>query len=160
MKKLPVLILIIFIGIGLVLSGCGEKTFAYSRIYRDDYLTGGDLNFKYDERTHTAYFGGENQVVQYYEPDIAKGWKDAGCRIGIKIYLPSDVEDYQSGQVEINGNKLENDKIVNEEGGYLQLFPLVSENEQDFQIKIIWQDGTQEQNYYVYIEKGTIFMGK
>ena len=158
MKKLQVFVLIIFVGICLVLFGCEKKSFSYSRVYRDEYLTGGDLDFSYDECTHTAYFGGENQVVQYYEADIAKGWDEAGCRIGIKIYVPSNVKDCQSGQVKVNDKEYKD--VLNKTEGYLQIFPLVSENEQEFKIKIIWEEGTQEQYYYIYFEKGTIFMEK
>lgn len=143
------------------LVGCGETSFSYNRIERDAYNTGGNVTFEYDEYSHTAYFGGEGEVIEWYEADIAKGWEEEGNRVGIKIFVPSGVDDYKSATAVLGDEKLEyDDFILGEENKYALFQPIVSEQNSILTLKIKWQDSAAEQTYNIVIRNGTIFMGK
>ena len=90
----------------IFLGGCGNKKVSQPKIERDFYSTGGNLTFSYDELSHTSFFGGKDEVIQYYQPDIAKGWDEEGCRIGFQIAVPSGVKDYRSGKASLNDKDL------------------------------------------------------
>ena len=159
MKKI---LLFLSIFLLIFISGCGDKQASYSMIYRDQYNTGGDISFSYDNITHTAYFGGENEVIQCYNSDIAKGWKDDGCRVGVRIVAPIKLTNPLSGEATVGNEKFENGsfyKIINGElSNIAEFYPLVSQENSDVEIKIIWQDGIQEQIYKVHINEGTVFL--
>ena len=100
MRKLSLLIFIICVGF---IAGCGGKSFVQPKLSRDVYNTGGNISFYYDNITNAAIFGGNGEIIQYYEPDVAKGWEEGGNRIGIQIVLPNSVKDASSGSAELNG---------------------------------------------------------
>lgn len=158
MKKFLVILLFPLV----FLFGCNENEVAYSTIYRDTYNTGGDISFSYDNITHTAYFGGENEVIQFYESDVAKGWVEEGNRIGIKLVSPIKIKNPLSAKASINGFEYENGsfyKTINGEiSSVVEFYPIVSEQNRDFELKIVWQEGVKEQVYKIYIREGTIFL--
>lgn len=158
MKKFLVILLFPLI----FLFGCNEKEVPYSNIYRDMFNTGGDITFSYDNITHTAYFGSENDVLQYYESDISKGWKEEGNRIGIRLVSPIKITNHLSGSASIGGVEYQNGsfyKTINGEiSSVVEFYPIVSEENREFELKILWQNGIKEQVYKIYIREGTIFL--
>lgn len=161
MKKIK-LISILFILPCLILGGCQNKTFEYQLLQRDNYNTGGNLTFVYDEISHTAIFGGDGETVQFYSKDIAKGWDKEGCRVGVQIPLPNDVEDFKSGSAVLDGKKISAQEFVihsDETTPQYALFqPLVSKEKSQINLKVTWQDGFEEQSYLIIIKEGTEFM--
>ena len=123
-------------------------------------MTGGSLSFSYDDITKTALIGGNNEVIQYYQTDIAKGWNEEGNRIGIQIIVPKGVKDVGSGTAELNGKEyLSKDYIKKINDMYYALFqPIIKENDKELTLKIIWQEGCKEQQYNIKIMEGTILM--
>ena len=162
MKSKLVLILL-FLPIFL-LGGCHEKTFNYQNLQRDIYNTGGNLTFVYEEVSHTAIFGGEGEVVQYYTADIAKGWTEEGCRVGIQILVPNGVKDFKSGTAILGEEKLDAEEFYIEttEGNinYALFQPLVDQEKSQIELKITWQEGFKQQTYKIVIKEGTTFMEK
>lgn len=159
MKKLS-FILVIFL-FACVLVGCGDKTVDYAEIYRDDFKTGGDITFEYDKLNHIAYFGGENEVIQYYKEDIAKGWNKEGYRIGIKLYPPMKLTNYQSANAKLGKEEYSNGsfyKKINEQNFVAEFYPIIDENTKEVELKIVWQDGISEQNYKIVIKEGTKYI--
>lgn len=159
MKKI---IIIIFISlISFVLIGCGNHTLEYSSVYRDDYKTGGNIDFGYQPLSRMIIFGGEGQVIQYYDKNIVKGWTEEGNRVGFKIIPPKGLDNYQSGYAIIDNEKILSDEFYksNEDNqDYIaQFFPIVREDKKEVTIKIIWQDGVDAQIYHLVIKEGTIF---
>ncbi|MBO5394700.1 MAG: hypothetical protein J6A28_02210 [Clostridia bacterium] len=153
------ILLFFTIFITLFCAGCGDKEFSYNRIERDAYNTGGSVSFEYDEYSHTAYFGGEDEFLEWYEIDIAKGWNEAGNRVGIKIFMPFEVDDYKSATAVVNEEKLEyDDFIVDGDNKYALFQPLVSEENNNISIKIKWEDSANEQVYNIVIRRGTNFL--
>lgn len=141
--------------------GCGEKTFAYSSLSRDFYNTGGLLTFVYDEYTKTAFFGGEGEIVQFYNADIAKGWEDAGCRIGVKISIPNSLKEYKSATAKVNDEEYTySGFIFEDEPNYAVFQPIVSDEINQITIKIKWTENSKEQIYSLIVKEGTIFMPK
>lgn len=157
MKKLCMAFILLIM---LCVGGCGKKEFLQPEISKDIYSTGGNLSFSYDNITKTALFGGEGEVVQYYETDLARGWKEEGNRIGIQIVVPKNVKDVSSGSAELNGKEyLSKDYIKKINDTYYALFqPLVNESQKDINLKITWQEGSEEQQYFIKIKEGTFFM--
>ena len=105
------LVICLFAGGALVLSGCGnnERDLNYGTVTRDPSQIGGaSLSFVYDEKTHTATFGGEGQQVEYYEIDESVGRNEAGNRVGIKITAPEEVKDLTKSTITNNGKTYEN----------------------------------------------------
>ena len=156
-KKL-FLIMLLFV---LACAGCKQKEFDYVAMSRDAYNTGGVLSFEYDNITHTAYFGGEGQIVQYYSTDIAKGWTEEGCRVGVTLPLPKGIDDYKSAVATLDEKQLEWDDFGYGEEGEMQYVifqPIVSEEKSHIILKITWQDGSKEQTYNIAIREGTLFM--
>ncbi|MBQ8792837.1 MAG: hypothetical protein IJZ62_04455 [Clostridia bacterium] len=158
MKKVLCLLLML---VALFSCGCGEKSFSCSQITQDAYKTGGSLTFEYDPSSHTAYFGEAGESIEYYEADIAKGWTQEGNRIGFKLFMPQDVDDYMSASAIINDTQLEyDDFIFGDEIKYAQFQPLVSEENNIIDLKITWQSGSKEQEYKIIIKNGTHFVEK
>ena len=86
MKKNSVAMLSLILIFIIFASACARE-YSYGMIERDNSLTGGDLSFIYDENTHTAIFGGEGEIIAFYEEDRLAGLPK-GNRIGFKIYAP------------------------------------------------------------------------
>lgn len=143
----------------LILSGCGQKEFSYGVLQRDAYNTGGGISFEYDPLSHTAYFGGEGEILEWYEEDVAKGWNEAGNRVGIKIIPPKGLDDYKSASATLDDEKLEyEDFYVGEENSYTLFQPLIKKEGQILTLKIKWQESAAEQVYTIIIKKGTILL--
>ena len=146
----------------LFFASCQEKSFEYQTLQRDNYNTGGNISFDYDEISHTATFGGEGEVVQFYAADIAKGWTEEGCRVGVKIIVPKGVEDFKSGNAVVGEEKLDADEffVETEEGiiNYAVFQPKVSQEKSKVELIITWQEGFKEQIYNIVIKEGTTFM--
>lgn len=161
MKRMKIFSLLLLLPL-FMLGGCNQKTFTYQNVERDVYNTGGNISFEYDEISHTAQFGGENEVVQFYEKDIAKGWLNEGCRIGIKINLPKDLKDYKSATAVLGGEKLNAEDFIakyNEDTPQYAIFqPLVNKENKTIQLEIVWKEGYAKQIYYLVIKEGTLFM--
>lgn len=163
MKFLKSSLIALLIFTSLIFCGCDKKLFLQPILTRDNYNTGGSLTFVYDEQSHVAYFGGVGEVVQYYEMDIAKGWTEKGCRVGVSLTIPSQVKDYKSATAKINGKEFNsNDFIVeiNEETAIAQFQPIVSEDNRIINIKITWTEDSQAQEYKIIIKEGTLFMSE
>ncbi len=158
MKQFSIIVLLMLLC--LTLTGCQSKDLPYSTMSRDNYNTGGDLTFVYDDATHTAYFGGDGEVVQYYQTNIAKGWTEEGCRVGVMLNLPANIDDYSSGKTQIGDAELSSEEyIIQENDNIYAIFqPIVSPENRVITLEITWQDGTAPQTYTIVIEKGTIFM--
>lgn len=161
MRSVKTLVALILVITTIFLCGCDKKMYSHPILTRDNYNTGGNLTFLYDEQSHVAYFGGEGEVVQFYEEDIAKGWTEKGCRIGVMLNIPKELKDYKSAIAKVNGNELNaNDFIVeiSEERSIAQFQPIVSSDNKIINIKITWAENSQTQEYKIIIKAGTIFM--
>lgn len=161
MKYLKFTLISFLIFICIFMIGCDKKSFLQSPLTRDNYNTGGNLTFLYDELSHVAYFGGEGEVVQFYQEDIAKGWREKGCRVGVSLLVPNQLNGCKSATAKINGEEINsNDFIVevDEQTTIAQFQPIVSQQTQIIEIKITWEENTQSQTYKIIIKDGTIFM--
>lgn len=161
MKLLKYSFVTMLVMVCLLLSACNDKNMLQPSLERDNYNTGGNLTFVYDEVSHVATFGGEGEVIQYYDEDIAKGWKEKGNRIGFQIPLPKGSVDYKSGSAYFDGNKLLLDDVVklHEGQNLIATFqPIVSKDKENYTLKITWEDGKNEQIYHIIIAPGTFFM--
>lgn len=161
MKKL-MLPIVIFAAL-LMLSAC-QQVYPFSNVTRDDEMTGGSLDFSYNKSAQIIEFGGEDQLVQFYAADIAKGWEEEGCRVGAVFHAPSEVEDYDSGNVWVDGKKMAGGEfysLVNgKKMGKVVLTPLVSEEKREVEVKFEWTDNSKAQVYKIKIKEGTKFMEK
>lgn len=163
MKHLKKSFILLLLVCSLFLSGCDKKSFSYSTLTRDSYNTGGNLSFSYDSQTQTAYFGGEGEVVQFYDIDIAKGWTEKGCRVGVVLNLPTELKDYKSATATINNKKLTSQNFIVEIDSQttLAIFqPIVNQENNLIDIKITWAENTKSQNYTIVIKEGTLFMNE
>ena len=155
------LLFTIFMILPLLMLGCGEKNLEYSLVQRDEQNIGGNLTFEYDNVTHVASFGGEGEIVEYYDYDIVRGFNRAGNRVGIKLTAPSSVKDFNTGSAILNKEKIVGGnfyrQVNNEKVGEAVFYPLVDENNRKIELKITWEDGTAEQTYIILIRKGTKF---
>ena len=161
MKYLKSCLVLFLCLVSLCFYGCDKKSISQSELTRDNYNTGGNLSFYYDQQTQVAYFGGEGEVVQFYQEDIAKGWTGKGCRVGVSLLIPPELKDFKSSSAEIDGKSLNaNDFIieVNEEMSFAQFQPIVSKENSTVEIEITWEENTQSQTYKIIIQEGTIFM--
>ncbi len=160
MKKTKLLLISLLI-FPLILSGCGKTELNYSIIERDEQHIGGDLSFEYDSDSHIATFGGEGEVVEFYDIDIARGFKEKGNRIGIKITAPKQIKDYESGIAKIGNQKIEVGAIYKQVNSNkvseAVFYPLVDENNRKIELKITWENNTAEQTYLIIIKEGTNF---
>lgn len=141
-----------------------QQSVSYGNVERDNLNIGGDLSFSYDSFSHTATFGGEGEVVQFYQANPTKGWIEEGCRIGIRITAPSEVANYEGINISINGeDNPSNFQFVYLNGvktGEIEVFPLIKSQNQQIEIKINWQSNLSEQTYFVKIAVGTALMQK
>lgn len=151
--------------ISVTLAGCGcaKDTTPYATVSRTPDNTGGtELTFSYDKDTHTAWFGGEGEVVAYY-PENATIGRSAGCRVGVTITAPEEIEDYEGFKLTIYDDKvyegLGEDGIPTAFDGenFMYIYPLVSETQKSVSIKIKWNNDIDEQEYMVKIAEGTSF---
>lgn len=145
------------------LFGCNNKEIDYATLKRDDANIGGSLTFVYDSSAHIAYFGGENQVVQYYDANVLNN-NTAGCRVGVKIIAPTDIKDFSKATLIMN-------KIEYTEGSFLEtvdgeiqnfanIYPVVSPDANKIKFIIKWGDKIKEQEYEIIIVEGTLFMNE
>ena len=142
-------------------TGCGNKSIIQPDLERDNYNTGGNLTFSYDKLSHVATFGGDGEVLQYYNQSVAKGWKEKGNRIGFQIAVPKEVKDFKSGKAVLNGEKLSpNEYITLQEGqNYVAIFqPIIKKDRLNMTLKITWEEGKDEQYYKIIVSPNTIFM--
>ena len=144
-----------------LLSGCGETKLNYSIIERDSKNIGGDLTFEYDSISHNAYFGEKGESVEYYQIDIAQGFLEPGNRVGIKLYAPVGVKEFDSGRATLGDEKFEGGEFYQSVNGVKTgeaiFYPLVSEKNRNIELKITWQDGTEEQIYHIIIKENVLF---
>ena len=162
MKKLSLFALIVLSLLSL--SACAPDAIKPSIVMRDDDFVGGNLSFQFDKTANIIYFGGEGEVVQYYQKDILKGWDEAGNRIGIKFIAPSEIKNFEEAKVSINGEEQivkNNFKIINgEKVAELTIYPVVNEEYRDFVINLAWQEKNDSENFRVIVKEGTIFMSE
>ena len=140
-------------------TGC-NNSLPLAKVSRDSELTGGNLSFSVIE--NKIYFGGEGEFVQFYEANIAKGWEVSGNRVGIVLTAPAGVNEFDTGTLTMQGKTISSgvfySTVNGEKIGKVALYPLVSSDEREVEIKITWQDGTAEQSYKVIINDKTNFM--
>lgn len=161
MGKLKILI-VFFALMALLLTGCTDKSLDYVAVTRDNFNTGGNLSFEYDALSHTAYFGGDGETIEWQQASIVRGFDRAGNRVGVKLVAPSFVSDFSSGSAIVGDEKLEGGEFYQSVDGKTsptaQFFPLVSEKNRVVTIKVIWQEGIKEQVYTIVIKEGTAFL--
>lgn len=158
MKGLKIYLLVCLVA--LLLSGC-SRALPLARVERDEELTGGNLSFKIEG--DKIYLGGKDQCLQFYEANIAKGWAEAGNRVGLVFYAPSKIEDFDTGTLVFQGKTIQGGEfyqtVNGQKTGKVTLYPLFTSEKRTAEIKITWQDGTAEQTYQVIIDDQTSFMG-
>lgn len=159
MRGLKICLVAIFCVVCLSFAGCKDKSLPQPEIERDIYNTGGNLTFVYDKVSHVATFGGEGEVIQFYKQDIVRGWNEDGNKIGFQILLPK-VKEYRSGQANLDGKKMLPNEYVIGEGESLvaQFYLPVWEGKNTYNLKVIWDEGKDEQFYTIKIKEGTLFM--
>lgn len=159
MKKSLVCILSGVMLISLLLTGCGRE-FSYGKIERDTSLTGGNLSFAYNSSTHTATFGGKGEVVAYYPADTSIN-REKGNRIGFKIYAPCECSDFSKAKLSFQGTEYTGGSfmqtVYENNMNYFVLTPLVSKDNQEFEVNITWEQNSTTQTYYIKIADGTLF---
>ena len=161
MKFLKSAFAILLVFASLFLYGCNKKEFSQPLLARDKYNTGGNLTFFYDHQAHIAYFGGEGEIVQFYQEDIAKGWTEKGCRVGVSMSIPNDLKGYKSATAKVNGKELSSNDFIVEIGdqtAIAEFQPIVSEDNRIIDIKITWEEESQPQEYKIIIKEGTLLM--
>lgn len=148
--------------IALTTFGCGTNL-SYGDVERDSALTGGNLSFVYDASTHTATFGKEGEVVAYYPEDVELG-RTGGCRIGVKIYAPSEVTDYSKAKLNFEGTEYVAGSfmmtVYDQIQNYFVLTPIVSENNKELKIYVTWSPDSSQQVYTIKIADGVKFAEK
>lgn len=161
MKKFKVFVAFLLV-FPLIMVGCGGSAVGNANVVRDSEMTGGTLSFEYNKGTREIFFGGEGEVIQFYEADILKGWNESGNRLGLILQVPGEVTDFETGTLTLQGKTMTAGsfyRTVNgEKIGEVALYPLVKENEKGIEIKITWQDGAKEQVYKIVIKNGTQLM--
>lgn len=163
MKILKSCFLIFLCFVSVFVVGCDKKSFAQPILSRDNYNTGGSLTFSYDQQSHVGYFGGEGEVVQFYQEDIAMGWTEAGCRVGVCLLLPNNLKDYKGATAKVNSKELNSNEFIVEVDNEtkIALFqPIVSEDNRVISIKITWEENSQTQEYKIVIKEETLFMSE
>ena len=163
MEKTKFLVLIACFLAVLSCVGCGNKKLDSAQIVRDDAGTGGSLSFVYDKDKKIVFVGGENEVVQYSNADESKGL-DAGCRIGLKVIAPDENLDLANASLEMNGVNYASGKFLETINGQIQrffnIYPIVSKKNSSVKFSVVWQDGTEKQEYRIVVVNGTMFMDK
>lgn len=150
--------------ITLTLVACGNNNnMKYGTVTRTPDLTGGaDLSYSYDENTHTAWVGGENETIAYYAEDLSIN-RTAGNRVGVTITAPDDVTSFEGFKLTIYDDKVyegldESGKPTAFDGdNFMYIYPLVSSTQKSVSIKIKWNKDMEEQTYMVKIKDGTNF---
>ncbi len=159
MKKNSVAMLSLILIFIIFASACARE-YSYGRIERDNSLTGGDLSFIYDENTHTAIFGGEGEIIAFYEEDRLAGLPK-GNRIGFKIYAPCDVQDFSKAKMTFQGKEYLAGSfmqtVYDQTMNYFVLTPVVSKDNSSFDVKVVWNQNAKEQVYHIKIAQGTVF---
>lgn len=147
----------------LVACGCSKDMVAYANITRTPDATGGaNVSFNYDVDTHTAWFGGNGETIEYYAENTAIG-RSAGNRVGITITAPEEIESYEGFKLTIYEDKvyegLTDAGIPTAFDGenFMYIYPLVSETQKEVSIKIKWNNDVEEQTYMVKVKDGTSF---
>ena len=144
-------------------SGC-DKTFEMAEVSRNNEQTGGALSFEYNKFAGKITFGGEGEVVQFYEANLAKGWTEEGARVGIKIKAPEGLDNYEAIKVWVDGTEnppyFKHSYVVGQKTGEIELSPKVEDVEKEIEVKISWQSGSNEQKYLINFAKGTLLMKK
>ena len=156
-------IMLIFVLLFCFVGGCNNKSFTQPVLTRDNFNTGGNISFFYDKEAFIAYFGGEGDVVQFYNVDIAKGWDEDGCRVGVQLDLPKEIDDFKSATAKVDEKNLTSKDFIIEIDEQTQIavfHPIVSEDKKHISIEITWAEGVEPQEYKIIIKEGTIFMEK
>ena len=155
------LLIVIFIFFPILLIGCSENLL-YAEVNRDSENVGGSISFDYNKDLGIITIGGENEQIQYYKEDIAKGWEESGNRVGIKFTAPAKVKEYETGTLSYQGKTISSGDFYREVNGQkigeAVVYPLIKDVDKEIEIKITWQDGIEEQTYKVKIAKGTVLM--
>ena len=144
-------------------TGC-DKIFDMAEVSRNNEGTGGTLSFEYNKESGKITFGGEGEIVQFYQADLSKGWNEDGARVGIKLTAPTELDSFEAIIVWVDG--VENPPyfkqlyISGQKTGEIELTPKVEDVEKEIEIKISWQSGSQEQKYVINFAKGTHIMKK
>lgn len=158
MKKLLCLILLT---LTIFLSGCNQ-TLPFANCTRDSENIGGSISVEYNKSTGEIFIGGENQQIQYYEANIARGWQEGGNRVGLKFTAPSKVKEYETGSVSLQGKTITSgdfyQEVNGQKTGIAFVYPLIKNVDEEIEIKITWQDGSEEQVYKLIIKEGTRLM--
>lgn len=144
----------------LLIGGCGQSLPKMS-VERDNYSTGGNLTFEYDETSRTAFFGQENEVVQYYEIDISKGFLKEGNRVGVKLTPNEEIKDlgsltFKIGKEEIKGQDVATK--INDKTAFFQLFPIIKNAGEKVEIGVEYKG--QKCKYFVVVNEKAILMEK
>ena len=130
-------------------------------IERDDYSTGGNLSFYYDENARTAFLGEENEVVQFYEQDVTKGFVKEGCRVGVKLTPAKEIKDIGSLTFRVGKEEIQGEKVavkIDDKLAYFQIFPIIEKAGQKIDIKIEYKG--KKQTYFIKINENVILMEK
>lgn len=141
------------------LTSCGQNL-PKMNIEQDNYMTGG-VSFLYDKDLQTAFFGGENEVIAYYERDIAKGFLQEGNRVGLKFIPSSNIEDIGALTFKIRKEEIKGESVVtkiHDKIAYFQLFPLIKKSGEKLSITVEYKG--KKDMYYVQIHKKSILMEK
>jgi hypothetical protein len=147
----------------LVACGCSKNMEPYATVTRTPDNTGGsNLSFSYNTDTHTAWFGGEGETIDYYAENLSIG-RSAGNRVGITITAPEEITTFDGFKLTIYDDKVyeglnDNGKPTAFDGeNYMYIYPLVSAEQKEVSIKIKWNNDTAEQEYFVKVKDGTSF---
>ncbi len=161
--KIFAIIMLIF-SFSFLFVGCGDENLPNAKVTRDSEMTGGSLSFEYNQESGHIYVGGQDEIVQFYDSNITKGWQEEGNRIGLVFYAPKKLSDYETGTLSFQGETFSGGgffrRVNGEKIGEVIIYPLISEEDKEIEIKITWQEGIKEQVYKLIIKKGTTFMQK
>ncbi len=162
MKKLKVFVIFFVLVVSLFMPACGKQTLNQPALQRDNQHIGGNLSFEYDNQTHTAYFGGEGQYIEFYDIDIARDFQKKGNRIGIKVTAPLEVDDFDTGIATAGDEKIEGGEFYSQVDGKKTreavFYPIIKKDQRVVNLNIVWQDGIKEQCYKIVIKDGTKFV--
>ena len=90
----------------LVACGCSKNMEPYATVTRTPDNTGGaNLSFSYNTDTHTAWFGGEGETIDYYAENVGIG-RSAGNRVGITITAPEEITTFDGFKLTIYEDKV------------------------------------------------------
>lgn len=161
MKKSQVLVIFSIFLCVLMLCGCGSKTLESANVEPVADLTNGGVKIEYNKDLKEIYVGGEGEVLNYFEPDIALGVDKPGWRVGLKFTAAAEVTEYETGIMTMQGKTISAGQFYRNVNGQksrdMIVYPVFSEEEREIEIKVIWQDGTKEQTYKVKVLPHTQF---